>query len=246
MIRIVALLFCLVLVSSSVWAKKLPCRNDLTPVDDPSIAYMQRANRCEGFYQSPVSGGFLSLVSLLYGQLEFDLKKDEELHIIVPRVGDQQVHIQAVGVPIDTYYRLDAWEQPGKQFTWPLDVIVSKPLRPEHIGFFGQPANEQNDNVYVPLIVEGNDFSVLNLVIRSSVDVSSVYWRSIKMDGRKCGQFEKNWKEIKPDWGDRFFSGDPILLSLYDQKDNCCIQISAQPVNSKGDSQPLLKIILKE
>ncbi|MCI5222995.1 MAG: hypothetical protein D3924_10045, partial [Candidatus Electrothrix sp. AR4] len=75
--KIIVLLF-LLLISSPVSAQHLPCLK-LTAVDNPAIAYTQRGDRCEGFYQSPVSAENLSLVSLLYGRLDFDSNNNKAL-----------------------------------------------------------------------------------------------------------------------------------------------------------------------
>jgi hypothetical protein len=253
-------------------AEQTPCLN-LTAVDNPAIAYKQRGNRCEGFYQSPVSAGSLDLVSLLRGRLDFDPKKDTMLYISAPQVRKRQVHIQAVGIPIKTYYRLDAWLEPGERLEWPLEIIRKMNLRPGHIGLFGQPVIESAEqaeptksDVYVPLSitraaggtaggiagVTGEDSDAapapLNLILRSSVDVGAVMWRTSDFDGRQCGRLRSDtaWKPIKPDWDDRFFSGEAIKLRLLQQVDDFCIEFAAQTVGSASWLKLSLKIRMGE
>jgi hypothetical protein len=238
-------LFGLVLMSSPVLARKLPCP-DLTAVDNPAIAYTQRDNRCEGFYQSPVSAESLTLVSLLYGRLEFDASSNECLHIIVPQAIRQQVHVQAVGIPLKTYYRLDAWVQPGQNFIWPLDIIGKMQLTPASIGLLGKIVADLE--VYTPLALGNNvaPSAPLNLTLRSSVDVSTILWRISSMNEGQCGQPGKKWEKIEPSWGEQFFSGEGIQLSLPEQRENFCIEFAAQTVGSASWLKLFLKILLKE
>ncbi|CAK8711084.1 hypothetical protein H206_03633 [Candidatus Electrothrix aarhusensis] len=239
--RKIIILFCLILVNSSVSAEKLPCLN-LTAVDNPAIAYTQRDNRCEGFYQSPVAAESLTLVSLLYGRLEFDANSNECLHVIVPQAIRQQVHVQAVGIPLKTYYRMDAWVQPGQDFTWPLDIIGKMRLTPASIGLLGKTIADLE--AYTPLAL-GNQ-APLNLILRSSVDVRTVLWRISSMNEGQCGQPDKKWEKIEPSWGEQFFSGEGIQLSLPEQRENFCIEFAAQTVGSASWLKLFLKILLKE
>ncbi|MCI5132200.1 MAG: hypothetical protein D3904_11930 [Candidatus Electrothrix sp. EH2] len=239
----ISILLSLYLSGLPVEASQLPCPN-LKGVDDSAIAYTQRGNRCEGFYQSPVSGS-LNLVGLLYGMLDSDSCSNKTLRINAPQIGKEQVHIQAIGIPLKTYYRLDAWLEPGEEFIWPLEIIKKMHLRAEDIGLFGQPVSEPE--VYVPLTVGRNTTDKpLNLIIRSSVDVDTVLWRSSRMNKRQCGQPEDQWQPIEPDWADRFFSGDAIQLTLNEQKDNFCIEFAAQTAGSATWLKLPLKIQLRD
>ncbi|MCI5163861.1 MAG: hypothetical protein D3917_17975 [Candidatus Electrothrix sp. AX5] len=240
------LVFCLILVNSPVLAKKLPCL-DLAAVDNPAIAYTERGNRCEGFYQSPVAAESFTLVSLLYGRLEFGENSNEELHVVVPQTIKQQVHIQAVGIPLKTYYRLDTWVQPGQKFIWPLEIIGKMQLKPTNVGLFGKFV--ANSEYYTPLVLGDNiDLSVpLNLTLRSSVDVSTVHWRMSSMDDEgQCGKPMNGWKQMEPDWGDRFVSGKGINLSLTKQRENFCIEFATQTVGSDNWLKLSSKILLSE
>jgi hypothetical protein len=246
MMNKIILLICFILMSSQVSAKKLPCL-DLEPDDNPTIAYKQRGNRCEGFYQCPVSTESLTLVGLSYGKLEFDAKKNEDLYVVVPRAVGQQVHIQGVGVPLETYYRLDAWGRPEKSFLWPLDIIRKKQMTSADIGLLGTLVADPK--IYTPLAFGDsvNSLASLNLTLRPLVDLSSIQWRVSSMDKGQCGHpIKKEWKEIRPDWGDGFYAGTPLLLPLQGQKENFCIQFAVKAVNSRLRKKPQFKIFLKE
>lgn len=218
-----------------------PCLN-LTPVQNPVIAYKLRGNICEGFYQASVSAGSLDLVSLLHGQLTFTPGQNTPLCITSPDVHKQAIHVQAVGIPLKTYYRLDAVLQPGGTLNWPLNIVNGMSVRPEQIGLFGQLADDKDS--YVPLAVTGAaaaPAAPLNLILRSSVDVSIVKWRQNAMRGTQCDLSQSEWQSITPDFGGRFFAGQPIALSLPQQQNNFCIEFAAQ----NADFADWLKLLLK-
>ena len=236
-------------MSSPVLARKLPCATTTVNADsNPAIAYKQRGQRCEGFYESPVGAESLSLVSLLYGRLEFGENNNEELHIIVPQTVKQQVHIQAVGIPLKTYYRLDTWVQPGQRFTWPLGIVGKMMLSLDNIGLFGMSV--AHPEIHVPLVLEDNfsPSAPLNITLRASVDVGAVRWRMSPMDDEgQCGTPQNNkWDDIKPDWGDRFLGGTGITLSLPKQRENFCIEFATQPAGLGKWLKLLSKILLSE
>ncbi|WLE95319.1 MAG: hypothetical protein QTN59_11570 [Candidatus Electrothrix communis] len=203
---------------------------------------------CLTLFSSPASAGRgrLTLVGLLYGELDFDVNTDRTLHISAPHVKKAQVHIRGIGIPFRTYYLLDAWLQPGDFFVWPLDYVKKNKLSSNKIGVVAQLVTEPD--VYTPLVVGNNTASSapLNLVLRSLDDVQTLLWQRSKMINRQCEQSKGNWHEITPDWGDRFFSGLPILLSLSDQKDNFCIEFAAQATRTAGWLKLSLKILLNE
>jgi hypothetical protein len=203
----------------------------LNAVEDQAIAYRDRGNRCEGFYESQVSVGSLSLVGLLIGKLDFDSKKNSMLSISSPSIRNQEVHVQAVGIPMKTYYRLDAWLQPGESLEWPLDIIKKKRLSSDHIGLFGQLVAEPT--LYVPLTLldesTGTSPTVLTLTLRASVNVGAVQWRKVSLHGQKCGDMSKAvWQSIAPAWGDYFYSGEAITLELPQQHKNFCIEFATR------------------
>ncbi len=226
-----------------------PCL-DLTAVDNSTIAYKDRGNRCEGFYESQVSvAGSLNLVGLLLGKRNFDFKKDSVLHISSPRVRNQEVHVQAVGIPMKTYYRLDAWLQPGESLEWPLDIIRKKHLPLEHIGLFGQLVAEPD--VYVPLALRndgtGTSPAALTLTLRAMVNVGAVQWRQGPLHRQQCGDMSNSkWKSISPAWGDYFYSGEAIEVKLPQQDKDFCIEFATQQKGFGTWLKRLVKVRLED
>jgi hypothetical protein len=240
MLKKALLLLALSLQPALCLAQNPPCLN-LTPVANPVIAYTLRGNLCEGFYQASVSAGSLDLVSLLHGQLTFTPGQNTPLRITSPDVHQQAIHVQAVGIPLRTYYRLDALLQPGGTLDWPLNIVNGMSVRPDQIGLFGQLANDEGS--YVPLAVTGATAAPaapLNLILRSSVDVSVVRWRHNVMRGMQCDLSQSDWQSIAPSSGGRFFAGQPIALSLPPQQNNFCIEFAAQ----NADFANFLKLLL--
>ncbi len=238
----------LLLFFDMISAQQIPCRQGLKPVDNPAVAYKKRNNRCEGFYQPDVSSGSLDLVSLLYGRLNFNPTHDKILHITSPKVRSKQIHIQAVGIPRKTYYRLDAWLQPGGSFEWPLDIAKKEHLQDNHIGLFGQLSDKRE--IYAPITVinPNNRLSSTSLILtlRSSVDIGSVMWRKNSITEQQCDLSKAEWQTIQPAFGDRFISGEAIELSLPDQKDNFCIEFAAQTIGSASWLKLPLEIHTKD
>ncbi|MCI5144281.1 MAG: hypothetical protein D3923_01850 [Candidatus Electrothrix sp. AR3] len=229
-----------------VWAGQIQCDSELIPVDNPTIAYKKRKNRCEGFYQSPVSGN-LELVSLLYGRLEFDGKKDDMLHIVAPQIAHRRIHIRAVGIPLKTYYRLDAQLHPDESLAWPLDIVKKMNLRSADIGLLGQVVDEPGS--YTPLLAKkgkGSPLIPLILVLRSSVDIGKVMWRLGSLKGQQCDQSKADWETIEPAWEDRFFSGEAIELTLPSQQDDFCFEFAAQPIGSAKWLKQAVNIRMKD
>ena len=250
LIKIPALLVLLTLSSILLF----PCNTlagktcqELKAVDNPAIAYKKRGERCEGFYQSPVSAGSLNLVGLMLGSLDYSLGQNTPLHIFSPQVRKQEIHIQAVGIPMKTYYRLDGWLQPGKSFQWPLDIVNKMRLRAQNIGMYGQLV--ANPKVYVPLsLKEGNGTTgELIITLRSSVDIGTVQWRKGVMNENQCATMAASeWQPVKPVRGDRFYSGQPIAISMQGQSTNFCIEFAAQRAGSGTWLKQLVKIMIKD
>src|SRR5262249_47462123 len=95
------------------------CDAHLQPIPG-SQGYQKRtgAVRCEGMYRSPVSGFGLEVVSFITGGLSFDLERDRQLSVLVPVTPSllgEAVHVRAVGLPLRTYYRMDALVAPGER-----------------------------------------------------------------------------------------------------------------------------------
>lgn len=159
------------------------CDPRVRPVDNPVIQYRARGNRCEGLYQSEVSAAVLDIVGVTDGAFRFALDAREIIELSAPLSQNQPVAIRAVGVPLKTYYRLDAALAPGETLIWPVkEVLLPQALASHKISVFGWIGAEQQ-KTYIPVraaaaLQPGADDDQIRLSLRASVEVSHVRWRA--------------------------------------------------------------------
>ncbi len=221
----------------------------LKPADNPDISYQLReaGTRCEGFYRSNVGHANLEVVSLLYTPLQYDLSKDKALHIRSPKIKTSAVLIQAIGIPLKLYYRMDAQIAPGKSLHWPLMLLKQEKIQARSLGLFGRLAH--SSKVFVPLQVQRDGelqkpvSQTLTLSLRSSVDVEQLRWRYASVRANNCHTWH-DWIEVSPPYGRRFRSGRAMNLTLPSMKgQQMCVEVAAQSRNEEWLKQ-LLRIQL--
>ena len=159
----------------------------LSPVEGPSGYQAREASRrCEGMFAARVSGGGINLVSFTAGPLRWDIKTDRALTIApanwLPTDGTR---LQAVGIPVGLYYRLDAVMASGAPLRVPLDAV----LRPEHIdpediGIYALRAVPGRSPQYLPVRVMADRSpptaeSGLIVTLRPSDPISAVRFRLV-------------------------------------------------------------------
>ncbi len=195
------------------------CDKDIRPDDNRTIAYRKRDNRCEGFYRSEVTANPIDVVSLMKGRLRFKLDKNEVIEVSSPFIRNRPVHVRAVGIPIKTYYRMDAELDPGGKLVWPVgEVIYQKRLHAEKIGVFGSVMNQKKE-IYVPVSTAAklaknaaND-EMIRLCLRIAADVEIVKWRYAAVINDLPGQ-SGNWQDVGKR---RYRIGRPICVTLPQQ-----------------------------
>lgn len=156
------------------------------PVDGSPLSYRFRANvpRCEGMYRSPVSGHpGMTLVSLTYGKVAYDTRRDQYLEIKLTVEPAETTLIQAIGIPERLYYRLDAELGRGKSvFMLPLaDVVAANKILPEQFGIYAVRKLPGSQNIFVPVYAHGSVAAAQGdvvAVMRPGADVTDVRWRS--------------------------------------------------------------------
>ena len=124
------------------------CDKSLKPVESYSIQYRPRSdNRCEGFYESAVSSGSLNIVGVTQGKFKFRRDPKEKLKVSSPTVKNV-VNVRAVGIPLKTYYRMDAQISPNGNLEWPVgDVLYPQELTYKKIGVFGWTGSESGKSL---------------------------------------------------------------------------------------------------
>lgn len=190
------------------------CDPALVTFDNSQVAYNKRGNRCEGTYTSTVSAPGLELVGLTIGKFIYDLKMDEILTITAPFT-DEFLNLRATGIPMKTYYRMDASLSAGEELKWPLkDVIFPKKLSANNIGLVGW-TGKGNDKLFVPVLATPKiNNSVTDgkiwIVMRSSADVVQAQWRFATIQNGQTGPLGE-WTRCIPA---KYSSGNPIKIFL--------------------------------
>jgi len=150
--------------------------------------YQLRAGdaRCEGFYQSPVAGASLELLSLTAGPVDYRLREDGILRIVAPDLGELKsahVQIQARALPLGTYYRMDATLPSSQLMTWPMaTVLAPAKLAPDMLGVVAWIERDA-DRIYVPVQVSDGSGPTPSgapvvAIVRAGVDLDELGWRS--------------------------------------------------------------------
>jgi hypothetical protein len=182
---VVVALYVVLLAKPSALAQGQPC-NDLQAVPG-AIGYQRRSvpERCEGFFQSPVAGESLELLSLVHGSIEYDLQTDNALIVAVPDVGQLEataVHVRARALPLGTYYRMDATVATAQTLEWPLNAVIAPAkLSANSLGVIGW-IEKGATKVYVPVSVRplGKPPAPQHpaiALLRSLADIEEVQWR---------------------------------------------------------------------
>jgi hypothetical protein len=210
-----------------------PACKDPQIVPSTVLPYQARQNRCEGFYDSPVSGT-LELLAFLREPVTFNWREDVVLDVSAPNM-TKELNVRAVGLPLKTYYRMDARLKGSEHLVWPIrDVLYPGGLHADRIGAFGW-RKEDGNTVYVPLrIVEQNAPSgsapraVPFVIVRSSVDVETVRLRWATIVTGRCGT-PSQWEA--PSQG-VINAGQPLKIGLATNLgSSTCLEVRARPVN---------------
>ena len=170
------------------------CDRRLKPAPG-AIGYTWRGNRCEGFYESPISAPALSVVSVLIGKIAYSLKDDAPLELEAPKCHDGTVQVRALSLRPRTYYRMDAEISPGERLDWPVkDIIRRARLRPSVLGAYGFEKKGKR-TLYLPLRIyqprrrRALAPSVVTVAVRTGTSLETVKWRIV---GK--AKLKKEWK----------------------------------------------------
>jgi len=233
---------CMAITSGMAFSDTV-CDSTLNPVTNELLAYRQRDNDkiCEGFYRSKVSVDNLDVVGLSLDRLRFDSSQSRPLRISAPFINNQIVKVRAVGIPLKTYYRLDAQLAPGETLLWHLqDVLARKKIRGSKIGLYGQLA--EDPEVYVPLAIDDQVTGDIVLTLRASIDIANVSWRSADFRKGRCTK-PNAWQDLSSPRG--FRGGQGIDISLPSGKNRqLCVEVAAKPKKSSDWLKKAIRVQL--
>jgi len=243
------ILILIILISCESAYSGVRCASDIVPVETPGVAYGPRGNRCEGFYHSKVAAGSIDVVGVVQGAFQFKLDPKEVLEVSSPIIRDEMIHVRAVGIPVKTYYRMDAELRPGQKLIWPVaDVILPQKLSPNKIGVFGW-TEKQDKTFYVPVraisaLYAGVSDETIHLFLRTSADVENVKWRVSDFVKDRCSPPSKKWY----DTGRKHYrAGQPIHISLPSTRaEGLCVEVAAKDESSARWLKQNVHIIVGE
>jgi hypothetical protein len=193
-------------------------------------------SRCEGFYQSPVAGESLELLSLTSGRIDYRIHDDGTVHITAPNVSalnSAEIQVQARALPLGTYYLMESSIPSAGLMKWPMaPILAPAKLTPDTIGVIGWVEKDER-RILVPVLVSERPSpresgkSIIAL-LRSSIDLDALLWRS----------WPNNSSEKPPEWkrlgnGPRALrGGQPIEVELEPGKGIRMVEVVAKASNS--------------
>jgi len=193
-----------------------------------------------------VSSGSIEVVGVIKGEFHFNLEKNEIVEISSPFVRKQRVRVRAVGIPLKTYYRMDAEIAPEAVFSLPVgEILYPQKLSDEKIGIFGW-IEQGTDKIYVPLassakLGKNPNNDKIMLYLRTSTDVENLKWRTAAMVKGICATPDE-WKDTqKPSYR----SGQPISIALPEAK-GLCVEVAAKEKNSALWLKRNIRVLLRD
>lgn len=235
--KILVLVLCL---AATLPAVALDCREaGVTPARNATIAYQARSNdnRCEGFYLAEVGSPSLEVVGLTLGHPDFHPKRNKVLALSAPVKA--KLRIQAIGIPLKLYYRMDAELDADATFQWPLDLLAARKLSGRQVAVSARRTDDAD--VYVPLQWPGSGKQPV-LVLRASTNVSTVMWRYAASTNAACDKLGE-WETLDAPRG--FRGGQAIPLELPATASHLCVEAAAQPRRGNTWLKRLVRIQLK-
>ncbi len=231
----------LAVTSAAAVAQSFECA-PLAPSASRTPVYKKLADpaRCEGFFERKVSQPFLEIVSLTRGvvpagtamQLRVDSKSAARLLVQPQRSGP--------------FYRVDAALPAGQALAWDAaPMLAATGLRLVDLGFLaivqaasagGAPA------LLAPVVLSatGAEPGVGTAVVRVSVAVSSVAWRSYRLDAQ--GGQAADWTVLP---ASQLFAWQRVAMTIPLPPDGRGLQIDVQAVGADdGQALPLLRFAI--
>jgi len=185
----------------------------LTPLPGSESGYRVRGNRCEDLYAAEGDARGLVLRSFTLGRLRFDLASDIPLEVSAPDQKRFVVYVRAVGIPLNTHYRMDATLIPNATLRWPLtDVLAPEGLTDSRIGIFGwRGGSQERGQLFALRVTQGTQLTSQAplLTLQASFDAQKVRWRWSATDGQ-CVTFGP-WEEAT---ASPVTAGSPIVIDL--------------------------------
>ena len=225
---------------AGVWAADFRCA-DLLPSESRTPVYQRIAGqaRCEGFYARNVSQPFVELLSLT---LAAPPRNASVLEIQASRRASMQLVVQPLRPA--PFYRVDAWIDAAQVMRWDAaPMLGATGLQLRDLGFLAQSNGPDGMATLVPVAFAGIDAAAppgtVHAVVRASVPVAKLAWRSLRRDGRDDGS--GGWRAVE---GPERFAWERVPLTLPLPPEGRGAQIDVQATDPTGKSLPLLRFLM--
>ena len=160
------------------------------------IIYKERGNRCEGFYEKPLSANF-SIVNFTQGQLRFKPNEEEVICLEFTNNNFSEINVRATPKLRNIYYQMDTKILTGEILEWPVNEVL---LRYQYtrdcnnIGVFGYTGVGLN-TTYIPIKPSSKGSKSSDIFYRidflSHVELGNVHWRIIDSKTTNSPEWKK-------------------------------------------------------
>ena len=159
--------------------------------EQSALGYRRVRNRCEGFYLPSLSAR-LQVVSFIPGsRIEFSWAEDTQLIVTPVKATSEPLHVRAVSLQRNVFYRMDAVLEPGAALSWPIRPFVfPREIRPDQLGVYGW-AGDEYDKTFLPVRVREENSNdqlpgSLRLKIRTVLDLTHFRWALVEPANDVC------------------------------------------------------------
>lgn len=117
------------------------------------LGYRQLANRCEGFYLPQLSGTLRVVSFTVSDALAFTWNQGTVLRVTSVTPADQPLHLRAVSLRPNVFYRMDAVVTGHASLSWPISpYLYQRNIQPDQIGIYGWVGDER-EKKFLPVVV---------------------------------------------------------------------------------------------
>ena len=196
--------------------------------------------RCEGFFDQNVSRPFLELLSLTRGP---GLTSSADAGQGVELYADSTIALRLIVQPMSSvpFYRVDAAMRGRQPLAWdPAPMIERTQLAPANIAFLALPNGPQagvTTVVPVSLSEQARSATRVFAVVRVSVDVESISWRSYPTGGTAS-----EWQDVP---NSQLYAWHRITLPIDLPADSKSTTVDVQANATEGKrTLPLLRFTI--
>lgn len=205
------------------------------------------------YTKKKVAGAFV-VVSYLMGEFNFELRKDVVLEVSSAHISQDTIHVRAVAIPLETYYRLDG----TIPMSWPIgEVLHPAKLNARKLGVYGWIRSDPV--IYVPLRITqrgsplgGDSSDKVIISLRPTAHIENVEWRYAPVVNGKCSK-SSEWKTVYntkfglQEKNSRFRRGNVVRIDLSDvKKGELCLEIIADEEKSAHEVTVSIRVINPE